>query len=115
VVAALSVGLAAGVAEAAPVWSGAAVLGAEVSVGATVGASLGELVGRLDAFVDGVLEGFVDGFEEGLAVADALGAVVGVLACAVAGTPGAVLDPLCHAKATYPPSGTVRDAAPNEE
>ena len=38
----------------------------------------------------------------------------GELVWAVAGTPGSDLLPLCQAKATYPPSGTVSDAAPTE-
>lgn len=74
--------------------------------------------GRLDGFVDGFLVGVGEGVpwpppDDGELVGTAVG--VGAAACGTGLTPGALLAPLCHAKATYPPSGTLSDPAPSEE
>jgi hypothetical protein len=109
------------------VWSGALALGEPLAdaddvlavVWAAAGsddAAVGCEDGLFDGLFVGLFVGFDDGFDDGFVLgADVLGAGLGALVCAVAGTPGAVLPPLCQANATYPPSGMVSDPAPTEE
>jgi hypothetical protein len=121
----VSAGLSVGSAEAEPVWSGAVgVAAAETdSVGTAVGRLAGVLAAPLEGFEDGSVDGFEDGFDDGCAEGFAVGFLVGpdvgvagaASACAVAGIPGAVLLPLCHANATYPPSGMLSEAAATAE
>jgi hypothetical protein len=87
------------------------------SDGATVGEGVG-VDGVLVGWVDGVGVALLDGFGDGLVDGLLDGFTVGVgggAAWAVAGTPGAVLAPLCQTKAAYPPSGILSDPAPSDE
>ena len=113
---------------AAPVGLGVGVGFVAGAVGVGVGVGVGTallLTGPGGSAVVGGLVGFGVGFGVGLGVGFGLGLGVGLLdgdgawlggaARGVAGTPGALRLPLCHANATYPPSGTFSDPAPSDE
>jgi len=85
-------------------------------VGEPVGGLVGDLVG--DAVGDFVAVGLADGLAEGLGdgLGDGLGVGLGEDPPNAGGaTPGGPWFAPCHANATEPPAGTVREPAPSEE